>query len=188
MAGRTNEINLRRLVCAIDALSEHDWFDYLAVAAPLLLSVVAIWISISTARKQNRIALFEFRYTALFQLKTILDFDVAIQGKIEHNTIIFLFDSYFDTDLSNCDVAQAYKDIVSTGQRLEKTTLIKTLVNKPNEAIEIRNIISVLQELMFIVVDEEINEPYETCRNRLHELCNAFSDGTYQKLRKRTRI
>ena len=38
-----------------------DWFDYLATGATLLFSIVAAIIAVSTARRQNRIALFEKR-------------------------------------------------------------------------------------------------------------------------------
>ena len=41
-----------------------DWFDYLATGATLLLSVIAVIIAVSTARRQNRIALFEERFNS----------------------------------------------------------------------------------------------------------------------------
>lgn len=56
---------MQDLVNAIQALGVHDWVDYLAVFAPLVLSAVAIGISISTEKKQNRIALFNKRLTII---------------------------------------------------------------------------------------------------------------------------
>ena len=62
------------LVEAIEKLAEKDLIDYLLVIVPIVVSVVAIYISIATARKQNKIALFERRYNCLFQIKTVLNF------------------------------------------------------------------------------------------------------------------
>ena len=61
-----------QVAAAVRTLGTRDWFDYLSVLAPLVLSAVAIWISISTARKQNRIALFNMRYDAIVDIRTIL--------------------------------------------------------------------------------------------------------------------
>lgn len=53
---------LVELTIAVQSLQQRDLWDYFAIIAPLVLSVVAVWISISTAKKQNKIALFEMRY------------------------------------------------------------------------------------------------------------------------------
>ena len=56
------------IVCAA---APRDWFDYLATLAPLVLSAIAVIISVSTARRQNRIALFEKRYVVYICLLKI---------------------------------------------------------------------------------------------------------------------
>ena len=53
---------MEELVKAIEKLAEKDLIDYLLVIVPILVSIVAIFISIATAKKQNKIALFERRY------------------------------------------------------------------------------------------------------------------------------
>lgn len=50
-----------------------DWFDYLATGATLLLSVIAVIIAVSTARRQNRIALFEKRDHTFKYLKDMIN-------------------------------------------------------------------------------------------------------------------
>jgi len=50
------------LINAINGLNTRDWFDYFSAFTSLLLSFVAILIAVSTARRQNRIAIFERRY------------------------------------------------------------------------------------------------------------------------------
>ncbi len=57
---------MEELVKAIEKMSEPNYLDYLAIVMPIALSLVAIIISISTARKQNKIALFQERY-AIYQ-------------------------------------------------------------------------------------------------------------------------
>lgn len=41
---------------------ENSWIDILGVFLPIIVSIVAIWISIGTTAKQNKIALFKERY------------------------------------------------------------------------------------------------------------------------------
>lgn len=55
-----------------------DWFDYLAILAPLALSAIAVIIAVSTARKQNKIALFDKRFLALEYLSKVLSFSDTI--------------------------------------------------------------------------------------------------------------
>lgn len=54
---------METLINAIQALKQRDAWDYVAMVTPLILSSVAIWISIHTTRKQNKIALFESRFS-----------------------------------------------------------------------------------------------------------------------------
>ena len=63
---------LAELIIAVQSLQQRDLWDYFAIIAPLVLSVVAVWISISTAKKQNKIALFEMRYKTVSVLCFLL--------------------------------------------------------------------------------------------------------------------
>ncbi len=68
------------LIQAINNLSQTSWLDICAVVAPIILSVVAIIISINTARKQNKIALYQERIKYLDELKFFI-------SKIEINEV-----------------------------------------------------------------------------------------------------
>ena len=57
-----------KVVKAIEKLAEKDIIDYLLVIVPIAISIVAIIISITTSKKQNKISLFERRYSCLFQI------------------------------------------------------------------------------------------------------------------------
>lgn len=63
---------LTELITTVQCLQQRDLWDYFAIVAPLVLSVVAVWISISTAKKQNKIALFEMRYKVVSVLCFLL--------------------------------------------------------------------------------------------------------------------
>lgn len=69
------------IIDAIHALKQRDTWDYIAIFAPLILSSVAIWISIRTTKKQNKIALFERR----FEIFNILGFLLSTTKKVVSN-------------------------------------------------------------------------------------------------------
>ena len=54
---------MEELVKAIEKLSEKDAVDYLLIIVPILISLVAIFISVAIAIRQNKIAMFELRYS-----------------------------------------------------------------------------------------------------------------------------
>ena len=88
------------IIQAIEKLSEKSVIDYLLVAVPIIISVLAIIISVKTTRKQNRIALFELRYNCLFQIQTILSFGEAIKDDTDPMLILSLFDLFWGTELA----------------------------------------------------------------------------------------
>lgn len=57
---------------------QRDWFDCLATGATLLVSVIAVIIAVGTARRQNKIALFEKRFLVLQYLGKVLRFSDEI--------------------------------------------------------------------------------------------------------------
>lgn len=60
-----------------------DWVDYLLSIIPIVLSAVAIWISIHLSRQQNNIALFEKRYGSY----KLLQFIGVFCSKISQDTL-----------------------------------------------------------------------------------------------------
>ena len=51
------------VICATKSLNTRDWFDYISVLLPLTLSIFAIIIAIVTSQRQNKVALFEKKYS-----------------------------------------------------------------------------------------------------------------------------
>jgi len=67
-----NEI-IKELIDVIKEMNQRDLWDYVAIIAPILLSVVAIFISIYTVRKQTKTDLFEKRYAIIYILGFLLE-------------------------------------------------------------------------------------------------------------------
>ena len=86
------------VVKAIEKLAKKDIIDYLLVIVPIAISVVAVVISIATAKKQNKISLFERRYSCLFQIKMILNFADSIKDA-DGEIILGLYDAFWGTNI-----------------------------------------------------------------------------------------
>ena len=85
------------LIQAIEKISQKDWVDYLIIIVPIMLSVIAVWISLATAHKQNKIALFDMRYKALEHFRKIYQF----RDVIVHIDYICSYVEYSGGDSSN---------------------------------------------------------------------------------------
>ena len=68
---------MEELVKAIEKLSEKDAVDYLLIIVPILISLVAIFISVAIAIRQNKIAMFELRYRALATIMKVISFGIT---------------------------------------------------------------------------------------------------------------
>lgn len=79
-----------KLIPILEQMAQKTWVDYFAVSAPIVLSVVAIYISISTTRKQNKIALFEKRYELYQKIQQYLILDIAFRSAVHFSDDEFL--------------------------------------------------------------------------------------------------
>lgn len=69
-------IEVKDFVCWLSTVQWKSIVDYALIIVPIIVSCVAIGISVSTAKKQNKIALFEKRFEAyanLLKLKSFSD-------------------------------------------------------------------------------------------------------------------
>ncbi len=86
---------------------ERDAWDYAAIIAPILLSVVAIVISIYSIYKQNKLNLFEKRYKSFCILSFLLSVanDIVNQERNEEKDILYFSrNTYLKID-SKCDTS-----------------------------------------------------------------------------------
>lgn len=92
---------MEELIEVIHQANQRDFWDYTAIVAPFLLSVVAIAISIYSVKKQNNLSLFEKRY----RMSYILGFLVNVANEVVKNELRddkellhFLQNSYLEID------------------------------------------------------------------------------------------
>ena len=93
---------MEEIVKAIEKLAEKDIIDYLLIIVPIVISLLAVAISVVTARKQNKIAMFELRYKALSAIKRISNFATVFYITDQTRIVIEMFNSCFSTSL-NCE-------------------------------------------------------------------------------------
>ena len=105
------------IIKAIEKISQKNIVDYLLIIVPIIISLAAIIISVSTARRQNKIAMFERRYTALATIKKVLNFNVVFYITDLPKVIIEYFNSTFD---SSINVQDQVKAVLVARMKLDK--------------------------------------------------------------------
>lgn len=159
---------------AITTLGVRDWFDYFSIIVPLLLSVVAIWISISTARKQNKIALFDKRYAVLAAIKRIVTFSQSF-NQTENLKANIVYQTYCRT----FDIAYNEKEETLQSNMVRSFRNIECIVFMAEYLFDMEfvngvdNITTAMAKVLNnIAVGKEFQEEYNTFR----QLCSDFSD------------
>jgi len=185
---------LEDIVNAIEKLAEKTWVDYALIGAPIILSIVAIGITIYVARKQNKIALFEKRYNCLYQLYTIGCFSKEIQniGKesiksnappnvINSNIILVLFGSHWGVDVIESPTIQK---LTQTKCQID---LIRSYISQAqflfNQkfSVDLNEIGRLFQN---IVLGATQNKVLIEDIEKFCELCNKFYKIDYPKMKK----
>ena len=184
-----NEVKIQELIEAIEKLSQKGWVDYLIVIVPIMLSVIAVFISISTARKQNSIALFDMRYKALTQLEMVITFDLWCMGKTDAGLIVETFDTLFDTDVNVAcrqgDGLTAIKAISKKMMALRNDiTVLGYIVNESRQK-SFEEVLNLVEEILVIALDNKVDV---SRMQRLHQLCDSFEKEVYPQLLKKIKI
>ena len=112
------------LILAVESLSQKNCFDYFVAIAPLLLSLVAICISIYSTINQNKIALLDKRIRIYTNLKMCIS-NVIVEGKVtQKDATMFIIKArdvrfLFDLEVEElCD--EIYKSILELRRAGEK--------------------------------------------------------------------
>lgn len=90
------------LIQCVRQLSEKSTLDYVIAIAPILLSVVAVIISILVAQRQNKIAFFEKRFEVFSEIQRCLAFERLLA---EAHTPQLAYDAFCVAYGSNRQVA-----------------------------------------------------------------------------------
>lgn len=173
------------LVKAIEKLAEKDIVEYLLVIVPIIVSIVAIYISIATAKKQNRIALFEKNHKALCLLNKIFNLEKTIEKQENAHIIIQCFDMAFNSDLAqhNPDVA-----LIKASNILSKVDNDISVIYYTNN-VKYRTMINdILASLANVIADAIVDKVNHEEKHKLHRACIKFYSLGFVKLEKKTRI
>lgn len=170
---------MEELIKAVETLSQNTIFDYLIVIVPILLSIVAIVISIYTIHKQNKIALFEMRYKALTQLKAILMYEEAIYELDDPTDIVDAFDMAFSTDLKIRGEDFFVKIGMITKQIYFDIGIIDPMLKK--NSIDSSNL---TESLASTILDASWQKIDSEERRNFHTLCQKL-EPVYKKLSKK---
>ena len=173
------------IVKAIEKLAEKDILDYLLIIVPIFISFVAIIISITTARKQNKIALFERRFKCLSQMQMLFAFSRVINEYRNSTTILQLFDAYCGTDASlNKGIVRSMKakrKLETIGDEIAQSKFLF----KHKYTVEP---IDLVRSFHKIIIESVANTVPDEMIDQFVDLCNRFLEIDYPELEKQTKI
>ena len=176
---------MKEIVTAIEKLAEKDIVDYLLIIAPILISIVAIIISIATSCKQNKIALYEQRYRCLTQVKRIISFSEMIKKNKNPVIVLELFDAMWGSNVStssgDAQIIRAKYQMEIIKDDVEQITFLFKHSSYESLALIIKN----LHTIMLEAVDEKVVQEHldAFCKS-----CDKFYVGDFKQLTKRTKL
>lgn len=173
------------IVKAIEKLSQQTWVDYLLISVPIAISIVAIIISIATARKQNRIALFEMRYKALLQIKTILSFEDMAYGEDSPQVILRAFDMFYGTDIRSEDEIVALMVSAQQMKTIEQDIAsVSFLLNKKRQDI-FDQLLADFSQVIIDAIDKRITTE---SKENFHSVCLILKNEVLEKIMRKIKV
>ena len=159
--------------------------DYLLVIIPIFISCVAIGITISISKKQNKIELFNVRYKCISQIESILSFSKCIEDCKNSQIIITVFDSIWGTDGTNLSFEEKLVVYRCKLEFIKFDVSSAKLVFKHKFHTDPFDLVFSLHELLMVLIKGEDVEPYVY---DLNNKCNLFYEKDFQKIVDITKI
>lgn len=159
--------------------------DYLLIIMPIILSCVAIGISIATSNKQNKIAVFELRYRCYSQLRTIRSFDSSIYDCDNPKIILIMFDALWGTDLTK---KSSEDSLLAARCHLEK--IVHDVANEEflfKRKFDV-NVCDILINTNRIVTAATNDEVDKSAQAELHRLCEIFEKNDLPYMKKTLKL
>ena len=156
-----------------------------SISIPIIISLVAIGISIATAKKENKIALFELRYKSYAQLKTISSFDASIYDAHDSSIILKIFDALWGTNIADlADEEKLIKERCEMEKIIRDVHQIKFLF-KHKFVVDFSR---VLQNMQHLLSSATVGKIDLEAQKELHRLCELFEDKDLNYICKNLRI
>ena len=167
---------------AIRDVGTKDCFDIISVVLPLVLSLVAIVVTLYTVYKQNKIALFQLRYDAFFTIFLVLQFSESVKKLKNAKYAVVLYNSYFSSSLPFDDPAEALQLVYASNKKLERMSFAsKFLFKTPKAHALIAQIFKSLNDFMAGAVEGRIDEK---SRDELNRSCEEFYSNHKKRFEK----
>lgn len=195
--------NYDELIAVISALSEKSFFDYLISIGPIVLSIVAIFISIYTTAKQNKIALFDKRCYVLEIIKRIILFSELVDpaenryisdekqfGKpyaLTQKSYITCetYNSIFGTNFDYKKIDEEKFSLFTSLYAIEKNLMMAEYLFYPG----INALLSEIHDTMSdYIINAMFQEDSSSYKKQFREKCLEFNTKWLPKLEKKTRI
>lgn len=195
------------LIAAIRALSEKSFFDILfdrlVAIGPIVLSVIAIGISIWTTIRQSKIDLFEKRYCVLNTVMRIIWLSENIEdpenlyitdkkqhGKfhalsLKSRRVCAAYNSMFGTDLDYAKKEEESFSIYASVYAVQKELMMAEFLFCPEIDELLFAMIGAMAQYM---VDTVSHTEDSSSRELFREKCSEFETKWLPKLEKETRI
>lgn len=181
-------VNMDELISAIEKISQKDWVDYLLIIIPILVSLVAIVISIATARKQNRIALFKMRYKGLMQINSMFRFEEGIYNVDSPEVILAIYDMIYGTNIrgdKNEDSVLALMKAAQQEKSIEEDISVLYFLTSENDNALFGVMYTSFAEIVIAAVDGEV---IKESQEKLHLACSEIKESVYDKLLDKIKI
>lgn len=166
---------MEEVVKALEDLSRRDVVDIIAIFSPILISIVAIIISLRATRRQNKIMLFDLKYNIIATARRFLTFEKNIYNKREASFIVFAFDAMFElnTDELTSGVHSKAK-IVSRLRLLQNEIRMGEFFVKQGFEELLKEIV---EQAHKILLKAQKNLVDNILINDLHNNCKNFEDN-----------
>lgn len=164
---------MEEIVNALENLAKKEMIDIVAVFSPILLSVVAIIVSIFSLIKQNKTMLFELKHRVIASARSFLVLEENIYKNKELKFIIFAFNGIFELEKDEQKLSNNRERIVSKLIAMKNEIQMGEFFVKKGGYVEtLRKIINEAQEILINALDGFVeNDLLEN----FHKHCEEFN-------------
>lgn len=165
---------MQELVDAINQSHSKDLIDIISIFSPLVLSVVAIAISVYTMHKQNKISLFEKRFKVYCQFQKCWSFERLLETVNNSQEAITVFSMAFDLYDHNALINRLW--FVEKYNLIQEVLMQAPFLFKEITDKEVSDLCkSLLAVLLKIEKDEDFSKEKEAYCEHSFKLLQKFS-------------
>ena len=156
-----------------------------AITIPIAISVLAVIISVATARQQNAIALFELRYKSYSQLRTIRSFDTSIHDCEDPNLVLKMFDALWGTSIAKVSGEESLIRARCHMEIIVHDVLSREFLFRHKFDVDFAEILKNTQEILIAATSGQVNMD---AQKELHRLCELFEKKDLQYMCRKLKL